>query len=59
VYAPLALLHLSLALRVGADIGGWGIVRTVAAMVNAVAILAYLAMTAGSLRARKPVVSAG
>lgn len=42
-YAPLALLHLSLALRLGADLLGWVDGRRWGGLVNALALLLYFA----------------
>ncbi len=44
LYAPLALLHLSLALRIGGEFGGLGWARLWGGLINAVAVLLYLAM---------------
>lgn len=51
-YAPLALLHLSLVLRVGGDLGGWWEIRRWGALLNAAAVLLFLATTALSLHRR-------
>jgi hypothetical protein len=57
-YLPLGLLHFSLAFRLGADAAGWSEARSWAAALNAIAIVAYLAITATSLhsgsRSREP-----
>lgn len=49
-YLPLGLLHASLAFRLGADATGWPEARSWAAILNAIAIVGYLAITASSLR---------
>ncbi len=49
-YAHLALLHLSLALRLGGDLGGWWEVRRWGALLNVAAILLFVATTARSVR---------
>ena len=48
-YAHLALLHASLALRVGGDLAGWWALRRWGALLNAAAILLFLATTARSV----------
>lgn len=53
-YAPLALLNLSLALRIAADLGGWYDARRVGGLLNEVALLLFLVMLAWSaLRGRR------
>lgn len=47
-YVPLVLLHGALALRVGADVAGWVEGRAFGAVGNAIAIAAFVAVTAGS-----------
>jgi hypothetical protein len=42
LYAPLALLHASLALRVGADLASWMPLRLWGALLNGVALLSFL-----------------
>jgi hypothetical protein len=51
-YAHLALLHLSLALRVAGDLAGWWAVRRWGGLLNAAAILLFLAATLFSVRRR-------
>lgn len=49
-YLPLALLHLSLLVRIGGDLAGSGDVRRWGGMLNALAILLFLGLTALSIR---------
>jgi hypothetical protein len=49
-YAHLALLHLSLLLRVGADLAGWPPGQYLGGVLNVVAVLAFLANTLWSVR---------
>jgi len=51
-YIPLALLHISLLLRVGGDLLGWWDARLWGGMLNVLTILAFLAITITSLRPR-------
>ncbi len=51
-YAHLALLHASLVLRVAGDLGGWWAVRRWGGLLNAAAILLFVAATATSVRRR-------
>ena len=51
-YAPLVLLHLSLLLRVTGDLAGWWQGRLWGGLLNAVVLLAFLAITVTSLRPR-------
>ena len=51
-YAPLALLHASLLLRVGGDLTGWWQARLWGGLLNAVVILLFLGSTVISLRTR-------
>ena len=51
-YAPLVLLHISLLLRVVADLAGWQQVRLWGGLLNAIVILLFLAGTVLSLRPR-------
>lgn len=51
-YAPLVLLHISLLLRVVADLAGWQQVRLWGGLLNAIVILLFLAGTLLSLRPR-------
>ncbi|HEX9117256.1 MAG TPA: hypothetical protein VGA61_14400 [Anaerolineae bacterium] len=56
LYLPVALLHLSLALRVASDLLGLFTVRQWGGMLNVVAILAFLSLIAwGALSARRAV----
>ena len=50
-YAHLALLHLSLVLRVAGDLGGWFALRQWGGMFNVIAILLFLFSTARAMRA--------
>ncbi len=50
-YGPLVLLHLSLGARVGGDLGGLPGLRKWGALINAITIVAYFALTIGSLGA--------
>jgi len=43
-YAPLAILHLSLVLRIVGELAGFGWARLWGGLINAVAVIAYLAM---------------
>ncbi len=52
-YGPLALLHLSLLLRVGADLAGWSDGRLWGGLLNGIAILWFLANTAAAVWAGK------
>ncbi len=53
-YAPLALLHLSLLLRVGVDLAGVGGAVRWAGLLNVLAVLAFMLETAGTrLRSRR------
>lgn len=55
-YLPLAVLHLSLVLRLTGDLAGLGDVRRWGGMLNALAILLFVAVTlAAARRARVPV----
>ncbi len=47
-YLHLALLHLSIALRVGVDLAGWEAARPWGGLLNAVAVLAFLTATVAS-----------
>jgi hypothetical protein len=49
-YIQLALLHLSLALRIVSDLAGWSAGRQWGGLLNEVAILLFLAMTVISVR---------
>ena len=49
-YAHLALLHLSLVLRIGADLAGWSAGRQTGGVLNEIAVLLFLAATAISAR---------
>ena len=49
-YAHLALLHLSLVLRVGGDLGGWWELRRWGALLNVAAILLFVATTVRGIR---------
>jgi len=49
-YAPLALLHASLALRLAGDLGGWWAPRRWGGLLDAAAILLFLAATVASVR---------
>ena len=51
-YAPLVLLNLSLLLRVAGDLTGWWQGRLWGGLLNAIVLLAFLAVTATSLRPR-------
>ena len=51
-YSPLALLHMSLLLRVGGDLLGWWDARLWGGLLNVIVILAFLAITVTSLRPR-------
>jgi hypothetical protein len=54
LYLPLALLQISLAVRVAGDLAGWYEVRQWGGMLNAVAILIFLGVVAGGVvRARQ------
>jgi hypothetical protein len=53
IYAPLAILHISLVLRLLADLKGWSGGRQVGGILSAVAIVAYLGITVRSLRPRR------
>ncbi len=62
LYAPLALLHASLALRIVADVAGWMALRRWGGLLNAAAIVLFLAsvgfsMWASRSRASVPPVS--
>jgi hypothetical protein len=48
LYAPLALLHLSLIVRVAGDLAGNPVVRRAGGLLDAAAIILYLAMILGS-----------
>jgi hypothetical protein len=48
-YLPLLLLHLTLAARVFAGLGGWFALRQWAALGNAIVLLLFIAMVAISL----------
>ncbi len=48
-YVHLALLHLSLALRVVGDLGGWSAARDWGGMLNVAALGLFLALSAGSV----------
>lgn len=50
LYAPLALLHTTLGLRVVADLAGWVSLREVAGSANVVAVLAFAAAALSSVR---------
>jgi len=56
-YAHLALLHLSLVLRVGGDLGGWWGLRRWGALLNVVAIMLFVANTVRAVRRRAPAPS--
>ncbi len=56
-YAPLVLLHLSLLLRVTGDLAGWWQGRLWGGLLNAIVLLAFLVITATSLRPRAGRVS--
>ncbi len=49
-YAQLVLLHLSLVMRVGADLLNWATVREWGGLLNVVAVLLFLANTAWALK---------
>lgn len=51
-YIPLALLHISLLLRVGGDLLGWWDERLWGGLLNVIVILAFLGITVTSLRPR-------
>jgi len=51
-YIPLALLHISLLLRVGGDLLGWWNARLWGGLLNMLVILAFLGITVTSLRPR-------
>lgn len=51
-YIPLALLHISLLLRVGGDLLGWWDARLWGGLLNVIVILAFLGITVTSLRPR-------
>jgi hypothetical protein len=53
-YAHLVLLQLSVLLRVACDVGEWDAGRRWAGLINATAIVLFLANTVGSLRRREP-----
>jgi hypothetical protein len=48
-YAHLSLLHMSLLLRVAADLAGWSPGRLWGGMLNGISILLFLAVTAGTV----------
>jgi hypothetical protein len=50
-YFPLAVLHLSLLLRLSGDLGGWPDARRVGGLLNGLAILIFLLLIARALRA--------
>jgi hypothetical protein len=50
LYAPLSLLHLSILLRVVADISSWGIGRKWGGLLNAAAILVFIGIMAYAAR---------
>lgn len=52
-YLPLALLHLSLAVRVVAGLTEWFVVRQYAAIANAVALTLFMLLVVASLRRRR------
>jgi hypothetical protein len=49
LYAPLLLLHLSLALRVGSDLAGWTAGRQWGGLLNALALLAFAAAVVATI----------
>ncbi len=51
-YIPLALLHISLLLRVGGDLFGWWNARLWGGLLNVIVILAFFVITVTSLRPR-------
>jgi hypothetical protein len=51
-YIPLALLHISLLLRVGGDLLGWWDARLWGGLLNVIVILAFLGIIVTSLRPR-------
>ena len=62
LYAPLALLHVSLVLRMAGDLAGWLELRRWGGLLNAAAVLLFLASTAFSVltsRRRVPAEPAG
>lgn len=56
-YLPVALLHLSLILRVAGDLSGGFQLRRVGGLLNEVAILLFLGLSAASVRSSRPPVS--
>jgi hypothetical protein len=58
-YAHLALLHASLALRVSSDLAGWMEGRQWGGLLNAVAVLLFLASTVAALAGGSPVRADG
>ncbi len=52
-YAHLALLHASLVLRVAGDLGGWAGVRQWGGLLNAIALLAFLANTVRAVQSSR------
>jgi hypothetical protein len=52
-YLPLLLLHLSLALRLAGDFGGWVIIRQWGGLLNALAIVLFLLLILASILRRK------
>lgn len=57
-YVPLALLHLSLALRVAGDLLPWWPGRLWGGLIGALTILLFLGMTATAVRPRRPLPTA-
>ncbi len=53
LYVPLTLLHLSLVVRVAGDLLGWFTVRQWGGMSNAIALLAFMFVTAGCVLAAR------
>lgn len=52
-YAPLVLLHGALALRIAGDLGGWDDIRRCGGLLNALAVLAFLLLTALAVRRKQ------
>lgn len=58
-YLPLVVLHFSLAVRVGAGLTEWLLLRQYAAIANAVALVLFMLMVVTSLRRRRQASPAG
>jgi hypothetical protein len=54
-YAPLAMLHLSLLLRIGSDLGGWTAGRQWGGLLNVLAIVLFFGNMVRSLGIKKVV----